>query len=175
MPLQSGSDAVLKRMRRKYRTRHYLGRLELVGKLLPDAAIGADVLTGFPGESDAEFQETLDFVAAEPFTYLHVFTYSERPGTEAASASGAVPIEVRRERTRTLRELSQRKNLEFRKKLMGRTFSAVTLEQRGTALTTNFVRVELAHILPPNQVVNVKLGGVTAAGMREASLLPVLQ
>jgi threonylcarbamoyladenosine tRNA methylthiotransferase MtaB len=175
MPLQSASDMVLKRMRRKYRVRHYANRLELVARWLPEAAIGADVLTGFPGESEAEFQETIDFVAEHPFTYLHVFTYSERPGTEAAEAPGKVPVNVRRERTRVLREISDRKNLEFRRKLVGQTVSVVTLEQRGVALATNFVRVELAGTPPPNRIVDVKLAAITATGMREASLLPVLQ
>ncbi len=81
LPLQSGSDAVLKRMYRKYRTRHYASRLELAMSVMPDAAIGADVMTGFPGETDQEFGETVRFIEEQPFTYLHVFTYSERPGT----------------------------------------------------------------------------------------------
>src|SRR6478672_5103739 len=84
LPLQSGSDAVLKRMFRKYRTRHYASRLEIARRIMPDAAIGADVMTGFPGETDAEFEETVRFLKERPFTYLHVFTYSERPGTRAA-------------------------------------------------------------------------------------------
>ena len=83
-PLQSGSDAVLKRMFRKYRTRHYATRLEMARRLMPDAAIGADVMVGFPGETEDDFRRTIDFVAEQPFTYLHVFTYSERPGTAAA-------------------------------------------------------------------------------------------
>ncbi len=105
LPLQSGSDAVLKRMFRKYRTRHYASRLEIARRLMPDAAIGADVMTGFPGETDAEFDETVRFIEQQPFTYLHVFTYSERPGTRAPEQGTSVPMAVRRERTRLLREL----------------------------------------------------------------------
>lgn len=175
IPLQSGSDAVLKRMRRKYRTRHYSSRLELAYRLLPDAAIGADVMTGFPGETEAEFVETVRFIEDRPFTYLHVFTYSERPGTPAATAPNPVPVSVRRERTEVLRRLSDKKNLEFRTRLVGKTVSAVTLEQAGFALTTNFVRVELAQVRTPGQIVDLPLGQVSDSGMRERTLLPVIK
>ena len=174
LPLQSGSDAVLKRMFRKYRTRHYATRLELAHRLMPDAAIGADVMTGFPGETDVEFAETVLFIEQQPFTYLHVFTYSERPGTLAAEQGQAVPIPVRHERTRFLRELSDRKNLEFRRRMIGRKLPAVTLEQRGIALTTNFLKVELASVREPNQMVDLEIASVTEAGLRERALLSVL-
>jgi threonylcarbamoyladenosine tRNA methylthiotransferase MtaB len=174
IPLQSGSDAVLKRMYRKYRTRHYASRLDLVTKLMPDAGIGADVMTGFPGETDAEFEETVRFIEAHPFTYLHVFTYSERPGTEAAAMASQVPMEVRRERTAVLRQLSDRKNLEFRRRAIGKTVPVVTLEQRGMALTTNFLNVQLAEWPGPNQLLHVEIGAITENGLREKTLLPVL-
>jgi len=172
MPLQSGSDAVLKRMFRKYRTRHYASRLELAYKLMPDAAIGADVMTGFPGETDYEFEETYRFIENQPFTYLHVFTYSERPGTAAASYPATVPTKVRQERTNRLRELSNRKNLEFRRRMLGKSLPAVTLEQPGMALTTNFLKVELTHPRLPNQSISVNIGHVTATGLREREILP---
>jgi threonylcarbamoyladenosine tRNA methylthiotransferase MtaB len=88
-----------------------------------DAAIGADVMAGFPGETDAEFEESRAFIESLPFTYLHVFTYSERPGTPAAECADQVSMEVRKERNRILRELGARKNLEFRRSMMGRTLS----------------------------------------------------
>ncbi len=175
IPLQSGSDAVLKRMYRKYRVRHYASRLELAGRYMPDAAIGADVMTGFPGETDADFEQTADFIEQQPFTYLHVFTYSERPGTAAAAMSNAVPVDVRRERTRILRDVSDKKNLEFRRRLIGKTLSAVTLEQRGVALTSNFVKVELACVREPNQLVAVQIDRLTPIGLSERSLLPVIK
>src|SRR5580692_1700619 len=125
-PLQSGSDRVLRRMHRKYRPRHYEDRVRKARAWMPDAAIGADVMTGFPGETDAEFEESRAFIESLPFTYLHVFTYSERPGTPAAVAD-QVPMEVRRERNRILRELAAMKNLEFRRRMLGRTLSVVTL------------------------------------------------
>ena len=174
LPLQSGSDAVLKRMFRKYRTRHYSTRLEIARHLIPDAAIGADVMTGFPGETDAEFEETVRFIEQQPFTYLHVFTYSERPGTQAPEQGTSVPMAVRRERTRLLRELSDRKNIEFRRRMIGARLPAVTLEQRGLALTSNFLKVEMSAAREPNQLVDLEIGGVTAAGLREHSLLPIL-
>ena len=176
-PLQSGADAVLKRMRRKYRARHYAGRLALARSLMPDAAIGADVMVGFPGETDAEFEESRNFIEQLPFTYLHVFTYSERPGTPAVRSSGAVPMHVRRERNRILRELAASKNRAFRQSLLGRTVSAVTLNEPGIALTENYVRVEMAGLRQPNQIVNLRVGGVTASGLREVTspaVLPLL-
>jgi len=174
IPLQSGSDAVLKRMYRKYRTRHYATRLEIANQLMPEAAIGADVMTGFPGETDGEFEETRAFIERQPFTYLHVFTYSERPGTAAAELLDAVPVDVRRERTRILRELSERKNLEFRRRMIGKSLSAVTLEQRGVALTSNFLKVQLAESREPNRMVDIAIGSVCEIGLRERALLPVL-
>ncbi len=169
IPLQSGSDTVLKRMYRKYRTRHYAGRLQLASTLMPDAAIGADVMTGFPAETDAEFRETVRFIETQPFSYLHVFTYSERPGTNAAQLPSPVPVEIRRERTRVLRELSDRKNLEFRRRMLGKTLSAVTLEQRGIALTSNFLKVQLATPREPNHLLDVRVDATTRDGLREAS------
>lgn len=174
IPLQSGSDSVLKRMHRKYRTRHYATRIERAHRSLPDAAIGADVMTGFPGETEDEFAETVRFLEQHPFTYLHVFTYSERPGTEAASASNPVPIALRRERTQILRLLSERKNLAFRERLRGKTVSAVTLEQTGLALTTNFVQVEMVAARPPNRILDLTLSEPSPIGMREFNPLPVL-
>jgi threonylcarbamoyladenosine tRNA methylthiotransferase MtaB len=174
LPLQSGSDAVLKRMSRKYRTRHYVTRLEIARRLMPEAAIGADVMTGFPGETDEEFEETVRFIEEQPFTYLHVFTYSERPGTAAAERGDPVPIPIRHERTRALRELSDRKNAAFRRRMTGKILSAVTLEQRGAALTTNFLRVEMGQAREPNKMVDLEIGGVSGVGLRERSLLPVL-
>ena len=173
-PLQSGSDSVLRRMHRKYRPRHYADRLERARRLMPDAAIGADVMVGFPGETDAEFAESVAFIEAQPLTYLHVFTYSERAGTKAAEMNDHVPIEVRRERNRILQEVSARKNREFRQRLIGKRFGAVTISEEGIALTTNYVRVELAAPTAANQWIDVTLGAVSGRGMREATPLLVL-
>lgn len=171
-PLQSGSDTVLKRMKRKYRARHYEDRLLRAHTLMPDAAFGADVMTGFPGETDAEFNETYAFIERMPFTYLHVFTYSERPGTPAAEFE-QVPWNVRKERTRILRELGARKNREFRQRMVGRTLSAVTLDN-GTALTENYLKIELAQPHAANELVEIEVGALSRDGLREASPLLVL-
>ena len=174
MPLQSGSDGVLKRMFRRYRTRHYSARLLTAWRKMPDAAFGADVMTGFPGETEAEFDQTLRFVEEHPFTYLHVFTYSERPGTAAALERNAVPMNIRRARTETLRRLSAKKTSEFQNRMVGRTLSAVTLEEPGIALTTNFLRVEMSQSRSPNLLVDLAIGQASQRGLREASLLNVI-
>jgi threonylcarbamoyladenosine tRNA methylthiotransferase MtaB len=170
-PLQSGSDRVLRRMHRKYRPRHYEDRVLKARAWMPDAAIGADVMTGFPDETDAEFEETRAFIESLPFTYLHVFTYSERPGTPAAE-SRQVPMEVRRDRNRVLRELAAAKNLEFRRRMLGRTLSVVTLT--GDALSDNFLKVELTTPRASNQLLDVKIGSLTPNGLREHNALTVL-
>ncbi|HEY1207648.1 MAG: tRNA (N(6)-L-threonylcarbamoyladenosine(37)-C(2))-methylthiotransferase MtaB [Bryobacteraceae bacterium] len=167
-PLQTGSDSVLRRMRRKYRPRHYEDRILRARALMPEAAIGADVMTGFPGETDEEFEENRGFVARLPFTYLHVFTYSERPGTPAAAAD-QVPMPIRKERNRVLRELAAAKNLEFRLRMVGRTLSVVTLEQECVALSGNYLKVELATPRTPNRIIEVRIGDVTAGGLRESA------
>ncbi len=168
-PLQTGSDSVLRRMHRKYRPRHYEDRVLKARALMPDAAIGADVMTGFPGETGEEFEENRRFIERLPFTYLHVFTYSERPGTPAAAAADRVPMPVRKERNRVLRELAAAKNLEFRRQMVGRTLSVVTLEQQGVALSGNYLKVELATPREPNRIIDVAIGSVTAAGLAESA------
>ena len=174
-PLQSGCDRTLRRMHRKYRPRHYADRVQKARALMPDAAIGADVMVGFPGETDAEFEESRKFMAAMPFTYLHVFTYSERPGTPAAEEAVQVPTAVRKERNRILRQLAAEKNRAFRERMVGRKLSAVTLDG-GLALTENYLKVELSSPREANMLIDVRIDGVTDAGLRErAALLPVLQ
>ncbi len=171
-PLQSGSDSVLRRMHRKYRPRHYEDRVRKARAWMPDAAIGADVMAGFPGETEAEFEESRAFIESLPFTYLHVFTYSERPGTPAAESREQVPMEVRKERNRILRELGARKNLEFRRRMIGRTLPVVTLSEG--ALSGNFLKVELARPREANRMVDVRIGSVTAGGVREMGAFNVL-
>ncbi|MFN7996437.1 MAG: tRNA (N(6)-L-threonylcarbamoyladenosine(37)-C(2))-methylthiotransferase MtaB [Bryobacteraceae bacterium] len=176
-PLQSGSDRILRRMHRKYRPRHYADRIWKARALMPECAVGADVMVGFPGETDAEFEESRQFIESLPFTYLHVFTYSERPGTPAAEMPDQVPIQVRKERNRILRELAAAKNLAFRSSMVGRTLSVVTLNEPATAISSNFLKVELARPHEPNRLIDVKIGAVTEAGLRESvhTLLPCLQ
>ena len=173
-PLQSGSDTVLRRMHRKYRPRHYADRVNKARTLMPDAAIGADVMVGFPGETDAEFAETFRFIDELPFTYLHVFTYSARPGTPAADAPEQVPMPVRKQRNRELRELADRKNLAFRQRFVGRPLSVVTLGQGNMALSSNYLKVELLRPATDNLLVDVPIGALTDSGLREFDPLRVL-
>lgn len=173
-PLQSGCDATLKRMKRRYRARHYAARLERARALMPHAAIGADIMTGFPGETDAEFEESRRFIESMPFTYMHVFTYSERPGTPAESYEGAVPMRVRKERNAILRQLAASKNAAFRRQFIGRTLSVVTLEEGMPALSTNYLKVDLAHRRPANQLIDINIGQTTAAGLAEHNPFAVL-
>ncbi len=172
-PLQTGSDRILRLMRRKYRPRHYADRVGRARAWMPDAAIGADVMVGFPGETAADFEESRQFIEEMPFTYLHVFTYSERPGTPAADAPGSVPMPLRKERNRILRELAAAKNLEFRRAMVGRTLSAVTLHEPGRALTGNYLTVELARGREANRLIEVEIGEVTKDGLGEVCELPI--
>jgi threonylcarbamoyladenosine tRNA methylthiotransferase MtaB len=167
-PLQTGCDRILRRMHRKYRPRHYADRILKARALMGQAAIGADVMAGFPGESASDFEENRRFIESLPFTYLHVFTYSERPGTPAAAAPDSVPMPVRKERNRALRELAAAKNRAFRERMIGRTLSAVTLHEPMTALTDNYLKVELSHPREPNLLLDLRIGSLTESGLREA-------
>jgi threonylcarbamoyladenosine tRNA methylthiotransferase MtaB len=155
VPMQSGSDAVLRRMHRKYRPWHYREKIESIRAAIPDAAIGADVMTGFPGETDAEFEETRRMIEELPFTYLHVFTYSARPGTPAAAMRDQVPVYVARDRNRILRDLSEQKKLVFMESFVGKSVEAITLnesdENYTEALTDNYLKLRLAGAHSPNQ------------------------
>jgi threonylcarbamoyladenosine tRNA methylthiotransferase MtaB len=161
MPLQSASNRILAAMHRWYRAEHYARRVELIHDRLPNAAIGADIITGFPGETDADHAATLDFITARPFTYLHVFSYSQRPGTKAASLTGQLPGHVIKTRARELRSLADSKSAAFRSAQIGRTLCVLTL-RRGPAddpestpaLSENYLQVRLPVVLPPNQFVD---------------------
>ena len=178
-PLQSGSDKVLRRMHRKYRPRHYADRILKARALMPDCAVGADVMTGFPGETEQEFEESRAFIESLPFTYLHVFTYSARPGTPAADVANQVPMEIRKRRTHVLRDLAQRKNLEFRRATIGRTLSVVTIQDGRLALSDNYLKVALARPRKSNRIEDIVIGGLTGDGLCEFGALlhlpPILQ
>jgi len=164
IPLQSGSDRVLRAMHRWYKAAHYGERVNLVRELLPGAGIGADVIAGFPGESDNDHRETMDLVASLPFSYLHVFPYSQRPGTEAArlieqQRAPEVPPAVIKQRVRELRALAGKKAAAFRAAHAGRTLRALTLHTQGSddrgpwtqALTDNYVTTRIPGSLPANE------------------------
>jgi threonylcarbamoyladenosine tRNA methylthiotransferase MtaB len=174
VPMQSGSDAVLRRMHRKYRPWHYREKITKIRAAVPTAAIGADVMVGFPGETDTEFEATRRMVEELPFTYLHVFTYSARPGTPAAGMPGQVPAKVSRERNRLLRELATEKKLAFMRGLIGREIEAITLRSidsagrsaRATlasvteALTDNYLKMRLHGSHEPNRWLRARVEAV---------------
>jgi threonylcarbamoyladenosine tRNA methylthiotransferase MtaB len=171
LPLQSGSDAILRAMHRRYRPWHYAEKLRLIRQRLPDAAIGADVMVGFPGETDAWFEESFAFIAAQPFTYLHLFPFSARPGTRAwqlAQENGVDPRAVR-ERMFRLRALIAAKNLGFRQRFLGIQLPAVTLHttpgETTRALTDNFLEVELDVQVTANQGVRVLVSALSGTGL----------
>jgi len=159
VPMQSGSDAVLRRMHRKYRPWHYREKIEKIHAAMPQAAIGADVMVGFPGETDAEFEATRQMIEDLPFTYLHVFTYSARPGTPAAEMKNQVPVHIAREHNRILRELASEKKLAFMRSFIGKRIEAITLNVFGDdeegefteALTDNYLKVHLRGGHEPNR------------------------
>jgi threonylcarbamoyladenosine tRNA methylthiotransferase MtaB len=161
VPLQSGSDKILKAMHRWYRAAHYAERVGTVRSRLPHAGIGADLIVGFPGESDSDFQKTLDFVESLPVSYLHVFSFSPRPGTAAENLDNPVPTQLIRERARTLRTVAQRKSKEFRARLAGQKVRALTLSRRGDdwteAITGNYLKVRIAGKIPANEWFEVEV------------------
>jgi threonylcarbamoyladenosine tRNA methylthiotransferase MtaB len=172
LPLQSGSDAILRAMHRRYRPWHYAEKLRLIREYMPDAAIGADVMVGFPGESEALFEESYAFIAAQPFTYLHLFPFSARPDTRAwqlAQEYPAPPPQAVAERMARLRELIAAGNRRFRQSFVGRELPAITLHtapgKTTPALTDNFLEVLIEGQLQSNQSISVAVTGLTETGM----------
>ncbi|MBZ5616176.1 MAG: tRNA (N(6)-L-threonylcarbamoyladenosine(37)-C(2))-methylthiotransferase MtaB [Acidobacteriia bacterium] len=161
VPMQSGSDPVLRRMHRKYRPWHYREKILKIRSAMPASAIGADVMVGFPGETEAEFDETRRMIEELPFTYLHVFTYSARPGTPAAEQPGQVPAAVARERNRVLREIASKKKAAFMRSLVGTVVEAITLQTGGAdfteALTENYLKTRMSGRHEANRWMNVKV------------------
>ncbi len=145
IPLQSGSDKMLKIMRRRYKSDLYRGRVELIRELIPDACIGVDVITGHPGETYELFQESFDFIDSLDISYLHVFTYSERPNTHALSLKPIIPKPERKKRTHKLRRLSKKKRFNFDSRFEGEIRPALFEESNRDGFmygwTNNYVRV----------------------------------
>jgi threonylcarbamoyladenosine tRNA methylthiotransferase MtaB len=165
VPMQSGSDRVLRAMHRKYRPWHYREKILRIREAMPAAAIGADVMVGFPGETDADFQATWGMIEALPLTYLHVFTYSSRPGTRSAAMPSQVPVQVARERNRILRELAAQKKRAFLESFVGRELPAITLsmgdEDWTEALTDKYLKIRLAGCHGANQWVTATIQQVS--------------
>ncbi|WP_288374126.1 tRNA (N(6)-L-threonylcarbamoyladenosine(37)-C(2))-methylthiotransferase MtaB [uncultured Chryseobacterium sp.] len=146
IPLQSGSDELLKKMKRRYLTKLYNDRVNKIREVMPDAAIGVDVIVGFPGETEELFMETYNFLNELPITYLHVFTYSERENTEAAAMGGIVPIPERKKRNKMLRILSEKKKMAFYQTQLGKTLPVLweheNKDGKMFGFTENYVRVQ---------------------------------
>jgi threonylcarbamoyladenosine tRNA methylthiotransferase MtaB len=187
MPLQSGADRILAAMHRWYRAEHYARRAHLIREHLPHAAIGADVIAGFPGETGEDHATTLAFIDSLPLTYLHVFSFSKRPGTQAATLANEVPAEVIKNRARQLRALGEKKSAAFRKEQIGTQLRVLTLQSahrshnhgptdetsptadvrlsgkdsdHTPALSGNYLRIRLRGRWPANQWINVRVCAV---------------
>lgn len=146
IPLQSGSDEILKKMKRRYLTGLYSDRIAKIREVMPDACIGVDVIVGFPGETEEKFLETYNYLNSLPISYLHVFTYSERENTEAANMEGVVSIAERKKRNKMLRILSEKKKMEFYRTQIGKTLPVLWEHENRNGkmygFTENYVRVQ---------------------------------
>lgn len=151
IPLQSGDDSLLAAMRRNYTSSFYRALVSGIAVRVPGVALGADVMVGFPGEGEAEFQNTLRLIEETPLTHLHVFSYSPRPGTPAAEMKGQVPENVKKKRGEALRTLGNRKNYEFRRKFSGSELDVVVegkvdgSNNAFTGITDNYIRVGIMN------------------------------
>src|SRR4051812_13713570 len=157
LPLQHASDAVLARMRRPYTLDYYASLLEYIRAALPDASIGSDVIAGFPGETDEEFEELTSYLERAPLTHIHVFPYSDRPGTAASAMRDKVPGVVIRERARRLRDIGHALTTRFRTSQIGTTHRALTLEDGSLVVTANYLKVRIPHGRARNEWVRVRL------------------
>jgi threonylcarbamoyladenosine tRNA methylthiotransferase MtaB len=173
VPLQSASNRILAAMHRWYRAEHYARRLEWISAWLPGAAIGADVIAGFPGETEDNHRATLDFVRAQPLTYLHVFSFSPRPGTPAADLPGQVAPHVILQRARELRALAAEKKSAFLARHLDKILSVLTLRPSardsalGTtpAVSSNNLEIQLPGAWPANRIMEVRAIAVTSLGL----------
>jgi threonylcarbamoyladenosine tRNA methylthiotransferase MtaB len=174
--LQSGSDEILEKMRRKYRSELFANRIAQIKSINPDACIGVDVIVGFPGETDDNFLETMHFLKDLDISYLHVFTYSERANTGAPKLGTKVPMEVRRERSKQLHLLSDRKKQAFYQTQIGKT-KKVLFEQEENegflyGFTENYVKVKTpfsAELI--NQIVDIQITEIDRDGLAKCLIL----
>jgi threonylcarbamoyladenosine tRNA methylthiotransferase MtaB len=169
IPLQSGSRRILREMRRPYTPSYYAELAKNIRTRIEDAAIGADVMVGFPGETDDEFAETLRLIEMSPLTYLHVFSFSSRPGTPAAEMPAPVPSHVAQFRAKTLRRVIANKNEAFRSSLIGKELEVLVLNS-GDAISNNFVRVYPEADLPRNTWISVRATALQGEGLAACSV-----
>ncbi len=161
--LQSGSDRILKAMRRPYKTSKFAAVVERIRERLPGAGIGPDVIVGCPGENERDHEESLQFVSKMPFTYIHCFPYSDRPGTESSVMPNHVDADTVRRRSRAFREVSAAKNRAFRRSFLGKSLRVLTLSDledgKRVALSGNYLRVLLPEDTPANRMLDVTITG----------------
>jgi len=157
LPLQHGSDTMLRAMRRPYTAAYYSALIDRIVRFMPSASIGSDVIVGFPGETDAQFEESAAFLRNLPLSHLHVFPYSDRPGTEASRIHPKVDGAVIRERARTVREIGAEMARRFRARLGGSIRRALVVDDGWSAVTDNYVKVRLEQQEERNTWTNVPL------------------
>lgn len=180
IPLQSGSDTLLKAMRRKYLSDLYADRVATIKKLMPHACIGVDVIVGFPGETEEEFLTTYNFLNELDVSYLHVFTYSERQNTTAVKMEGVVPKEERSKRSKMLHILSEKKRRHFYEQHIGKTytvlFEAEQHENYLNGFTENYIKVKVPYATElENQLCEVTLTNIDAEGVVEVENVQILE
>ncbi len=171
LPLQHASDRILRAMSRPYRLRNYRRLVDHVRRCLPDASIGADVIVGFPGETEDDLALTLRYLAESPLTYLHVFPYSDRPGTSASALGGKVSAPAIRQRARAVRDVGTELTRRFHRAQVGTVRRALTLEGGAFALTDNYLKVRVARRARGNEWVRVRI--TRAAGAPEGTVVAV--
>ncbi|MFK7981038.1 MAG: tRNA (N(6)-L-threonylcarbamoyladenosine(37)-C(2))-methylthiotransferase MtaB [Saprospiraceae bacterium] len=176
IPLQSGNNKQLRQMRRRYKRELYVERVAKIKELMPHCCIGVDVIVGFSGETNEDFLETYNFINELDITYLHVFTYSERPNTPANEMENPVPVHIRRERNEMLRILSEKKKRHFYSQYIGQTRTALFEVSKNKDLmsgfTDNYLKIELPyHPEMINELGQVRLGAINEKGNFEASLI----
>jgi threonylcarbamoyladenosine tRNA methylthiotransferase MtaB len=157
LPLQHASDRVLAAMRRPYTIGHYAALVDEIRARIPAASIGADVIVGFPGEEDADFEALVGYLARSPLTHLHVFPYSDRPGTAATAMPGKVPGAVVRERARRVREIAGELGARFRRTQLGSVHRALTIDDGSAVVTGNYLKVRIAPGKARNEWVDVRI------------------
>jgi len=176
IPLQSGNNKQLRQMRRRYKRELYVERVAKIKELMPHCCIGVDVIVGFPGETNEDFLETYNFINELDITYLHVFTYSERPNTPANEMDHPVPVHIRRERNEMLRILSEKKKRHFYSQYIGQTRKALFEVSKNKDLmsgfTDNYLKIELPYNPAMiNELGQVRLEAINEKGNFEAILV----
>jgi threonylcarbamoyladenosine tRNA methylthiotransferase MtaB len=157
LPLQHGADSMLRAMRRPYTATHYSALVDHVARLMPHASIGSDLIVGFPGETDAQFEESVGVLRDLPLSHLHVFPYSDRPGTDASALRSKVDGVVIRERARRVREIGAEMARRFRSAQRGTTRRALVVDDGWSAVTDNYVKVRLEQRAERNTWMTVTL------------------